>query len=85
MRWRDFVKAIAVSATWPIAARAQQRERQCRVAILVGTAQDVPGENPDLHITPVRPAQLLKSFQKWADTCSHKPHTDGKKNRPRVN
>jgi putative ABC transport system substrate-binding protein len=24
MRWRDFVKAIAVSTTWPLAALAQQ-------------------------------------------------------------
>jgi hypothetical protein len=45
MRRRDFIKAITVtvSGTWPIAARAQQRERLRRVAILMGTTRDTPG------------------------------------------
>jgi len=43
VRRRDFIKAITVSATWPITARAQQREPLRRVAILVGTARDMPG------------------------------------------
>jgi putative tryptophan/tyrosine transport system substrate-binding protein len=43
MRRRDFIKAITVSAAWPLAARGQQREPLRRVGILMGTALDTPG------------------------------------------
>src|SRR5262245_65924473 len=44
MRRRDFIKAAAVSAvTWPLAARAQQREPLRRVAVLEPIAKDTPG------------------------------------------
>jgi len=36
MRRRDFIKGITVSATWPIAARAQQAEHMRRIGVLMG-------------------------------------------------
>jgi putative tryptophan/tyrosine transport system substrate-binding protein len=36
MRRRDFIKAIAVSTTWPLVADAQPREQKRRVAVLMG-------------------------------------------------
>ena len=34
MRRRDFIKGIAVSTTWPIAARAQQTAKTHRIALV---------------------------------------------------
>jgi putative tryptophan/tyrosine transport system substrate-binding protein len=39
MRRRDFIRGIAASATWPLAARSQQAERVRRVGILMPYAR----------------------------------------------
>jgi putative tryptophan/tyrosine transport system substrate-binding protein len=40
MRRRDFIKAITVSAGWPLATRAQQGERMRRIGVLCPFADD---------------------------------------------
>ena len=40
MRRRDFIKAITVSAGWPLATRAQQGERMQRIGVLGPFADD---------------------------------------------
>jgi putative ABC transport system substrate-binding protein len=42
MRRRDFIKAISVVATWPLAARAQLSERVPRVGVLMALAENDP-------------------------------------------
>src|SRR6516164_813500 len=43
MRRRDFIKAIVGSAAaWPLAARAQQREKMRRIGVLMHFAADDP-------------------------------------------
>jgi putative tryptophan/tyrosine transport system substrate-binding protein len=46
MRRRDFVNGIAGAIGWPIAARAQQPDRQRRVGVLLPIAKDDPEYQP---------------------------------------
>jgi ABC-type uncharacterized transport system substrate-binding protein len=46
MRRRDFVNGIAGAIGWPIAARAQQSDRQRRVGVLLPIAKDDPEYQP---------------------------------------
>jgi putative ABC transport system substrate-binding protein len=42
MRRREFVTLLSGAATWPVAARAQQRDRTRLIGVLMGYAEDDP-------------------------------------------
>jgi len=62
MRRREFIKVIAGSAAWPLAARAQQPERMRRIGVLMPFAKD----NPEGQ---ARNAAFLQELQKlgWTE------------------
>jgi putative ABC transport system substrate-binding protein len=49
VRRREFIALIGSTATWPLTARAQQRERMRRIAVLMSTSEDEPEERESLE------------------------------------
>src|ERR1700758_4034068 len=59
MRRREFITLIGgAAAAWPLAARAQQRERMRRIGVLITTAADDPEGQ-------ARVAAFLQGLQQW--------------------
>ena len=59
---RHFISALGVAAvTWPLAARAQQKEQMRRIGVLVGSADNPQGQS---RVNAFR--QALQSLG-WAD------------------
>jgi putative ABC transport system substrate-binding protein len=68
MRRREFIALAGATATWPLAARAQQSERMRRIGVLIGTVDDVEGQ--------ARAASLRQGFSELGWTEGRNIHVD---------
>jgi putative tryptophan/tyrosine transport system substrate-binding protein len=71
LRRRDFIRAIGgAAAAWPLAARAQQRERMRRIGALMGA---LPADDPE---SQVRSARFLQGLQELGWTVGRNVQID---------
>jgi putative tryptophan/tyrosine transport system substrate-binding protein len=69
MRRREFIAGLGGAAAWPLAARAQQRERVRRIGVLMGMAADDPESQ-------VRLAAFAQGLQQLGWTVSQNIRID---------
>ena len=67
MRRREFITLLGgAAATWPLAARAQQRERMRRVGVLMNLAADDPE-------TPLRVSAFAQGLEEYGWSVGSQP------------
>ena len=69
MRRREFITIVGGAAAWPLAARAQQRERVRRIGVLMSTAVDDPQD-------PARLAAFAQGLQELGWTIGRNLRID---------
>ena len=77
MKRRDFVTLLGgAAAAWPLAARAQQRERVRRIGVLIGS-----DDNPEARVLVAEFQQALEQLGLDIRTKHPDRHSLGKRSR----